>query len=215
MRWAPQKNDVLAALAADILHNYSRGRVIVAVDGLDGAGKSHFGAELAEAVRSQGHAVSLASIDAFHRPRVERYRQGRESPRGFYEDSYDYEQFRRLLVDPFKRGEPFVAGAFNLVTDSPELSEPQQAPADAILIVEGIFLHRPELRGIWNFSIWLDVPLEVSHARLVARDGENGMSERYSGGQAIYAREKPRSRATAIVDYSDFDHPRRVFADSC
>ena len=215
MRWTPQKSDVLAALASDILHNYSRGRAIVAVDGLDGAGKSHFGAELADAIREQGHPAVLASIDAFHRPRVERYRQGTESARGFYQDSYNYEAFRSLLVAPFKKGDTFVTEAFNLETDTPALGERQLAPADAILVVEGIFLHRPELRGIWNFSIWLDVPLDVSHARLVARDGESGMSERYSGGQEIYAREKPRSRATAIVDYSDFEHPRRVFADSC
>ena len=34
-RWTPQKKDVLEALAADILHNYGRGRVIVAIDGVD------------------------------------------------------------------------------------------------------------------------------------------------------------------------------------
>ncbi len=37
-----------------------------------------------------------ASIEGFLRPRIERYRQGPESSRGCYEDSFDYE---RLLVE--------------------------------------------------------------------------------------------------------------------
>jgi len=43
-----------------------------------------------------------------------------------------------------------------------------------------------------------------------------GRQLRYSGAQALYALEaKPRTAATAIVDNTDADHPRRRFADSC
>jgi uridine kinase len=217
MRWTPQKKDVLEALAVDILHNYSRGRVIVAVDGVDGAGKSHFAADLVEALEKAGQAAVLASIDDFHRPRAERYTQGSDSPKGFYEDSYDYSTFRRVLVEPFRLGgsAAFVTAAFDHRADAPIEPKWLTAPADAILVVEGIFLHRPELRGLWNYSIWLEVPASVAEERLVARDGASGVGGRYSGGQKLYAKEKPSSRATAIIDNSDFEHPRRVFADSC
>ena len=217
MRWTPQKKDVLEALAADILHNYSRGRVIVAVDGVDGAGKSHFAADLVDALEKAGHAAFVASIDGFHRPRAERYAQGEDSPKGFYEDSYDYSTFRRVLVEPFRLGgsTAFVTAAFDHRADAQVEPKWLTAPADAILVVEGIFLHRPELRGLWNYSIWLDVPAAVAEQRLVDRDGPSGVGARYVGGQKLYAKEKPSSRATAIIDNADFEHPRRVFADSC
>jgi uridine kinase len=216
-RWTPQKKDVLAALATDILHNYGRGRAIVAVDGVDGAGKSHFAESLVKALEDQGHAAVHASIDGFHRPRAERYVQGADSAKGFYEDSYDYATFRRVLVEPFRQAGTgaFVTAAFDHRADAPIEPKWVTAPADAILVVDGIFLNRPELRGLWNYSIWLDVPAAVAEQRLLERDGASGVSARYTGGQKLYARERPSSRATAIIDNADFEHPRRVFADSC
>src|SRR5687768_17695334 len=80
------------------------GRVIVAVDGIDGAGKTVFADGLAETFAETGAAVFRASIDDFHRPRSERYARGRMSPEGFYRDSFDYPTFRRVLVDPFRDG---------------------------------------------------------------------------------------------------------------
>ena len=80
------------------------GRVIVAVDGLDGAGKTVFADGLAEVFAETGDAVFRAGIDGFHRPRSERYLRGRNSPEGFYRDSFDYATFRRVLIDPFRDG---------------------------------------------------------------------------------------------------------------
>ena len=84
------------------------------------------------------------------------------------------------------------------------------------LVVDGIFLNRPALRGLWNYSIWLEGEPAVIAARLEERDGPTALSERYSGGQALYLKDAdPRAAASAIIDNTDVDHPRRVFADSC
>ena len=89
-------------------------------------------------------------------------------------------------------------------------------PADAVLLIDGIFLHQPELRGLWNRSIWLDVPPEVRDARLIARDGEGTLAPRYSEGQYLYQKEaNPRRAATIVIDNSDAAHPRQVFDDFC
>ncbi len=217
-RWTPQKSDVLAALADDILHNYGKGRVIIAVDGLDGAGKTHFADALAKQLKTGHRSVFRASIDDFHRPRVERYARGRDSAEGFYLDSYDYRTFRRVLVEPFRIGRigSFVLKDFDLTRDREYEPKWSSGPDDALLIVDGIFLNRPELRGIWNYSIWLDVEPEVTAMRMLKRDGEAAIPERYTGGQELYLKDaKPRDAATAIIDNNDFDHPRRVFADAC
>ena len=216
--WTPQKTDVLVALAADILHNYGKGRAIIAVDGLDGAGKTRFADALAEELGRGSRAVFRASMDDFHRPRTERYARGRDSAEGFYRDSYNYTTFRRVLVEPFRLGSigSFVLAAFDVARDAQIQPKWTTAPDDALLIIDGIFLNRPELRGIWNYSIWLDVDPEIAAARMRERDGEPTNPSRYTGGQALYLDDStPRAQATAIIDNNDFEHPRRIFADSC
>jgi uridine kinase len=222
-RWQPQKKDVLAALADEILHNYGRGRTIVAVDGIDVAGTAQFADDLAHAMRLSGQTVFRASIDGFYRPRAERYLLGRESPEGFYRHSFDYTTFKRALVEPFRMGGSagFVPAAFDVRRDAQIEPTWLTGPADAVLIVDGIFMNRPETRGLWNYSVWLDVSDAEAEARraardLAARDSRPERSLRYSGAQELYAAEStPRTRATAIIDNDDPEHPRRRFADSC
>lgn len=212
-------------LRDEIRQNNRAGRVIVAIDGLDGAGKTTFADMLAEVFAESGSAVYRASIDGFHRPRAERYARGRRSPEGFYRDSYDYATFRRVLIDPFRDGGQtggatgFQLDAFDLDRDTPTETAWVTAPRDAVLIVDGIFLHRPETRGIWNWSLWLDVPVEAAAARLALRDGTNPDPSayiRYREGQELYLRDAdPRRAASAIVDNADLQHPFRVYEDYC
>jgi uridine kinase len=199
-RWAPQKNDILEALAAEILHNYGKGRVIIAVDGLGGADKPGFADALGEVLGRGSRAVYRASIEDFHRPRAERLARGEDSAEGFYLDSYNYRTFRRILTDPFRIGSigSFVLRGFDLDRNAEFEPKWTTGPDDAILIIDGIFLNRPELKGIWNYSIWLSV------------EGEP------SAGERLYLEDaKPQDAANAIIDANDPEHPRRVFSDSC
>jgi uridine kinase len=213
----------LRDLVGEIAHNYGRGRTIVAVDGIDGSGKSAFADDLAAVFREAGHDAFRASMENFHRPRTERWRLGRESPETFYGDSFDYGTFRRVLIDPFRMAGStgFQTAAFDVRRDAPIESRWQTAPADAVLIVDGVFLLRPELAGIWNFSVLLEVPWDEAYARLSARDGVDPdpdalSNARYREGQQLYyAEADPRALASALVDNAHPERPQRVFADSC
>jgi uridine kinase len=205
-----------------VRRRYAAGRVVVAVDGLDGAGKTVFADGLAEVFAEAGSAVFRASIDGFHRPRAERYARGRRSPEGFYRDSYDYPTFRRVLLDPFRDGAQtagttgFQLAAFDVARDAPVESQWVTAPRDAVLVIDGIFLHRPELQDLWDWSIWLDVPFETAYARMALRDGSDPdpdapANARYRQGQQLYLDEaRPRAAASVIVDNADLAHPRIV-----
>ncbi|WP_345761496.1 uridine kinase [Diaminobutyricibacter sp. McL0608] len=217
------RNEFLRELVGEIAHNYGRGRVIVAVDGVDGAGKTTFGDDLAAVFREAGHDAFRASMEDFHRSRAERYRDGRESPESFYRDSFDYQTFRRVLVDPFRMAGStgFQTTAWDVRRDAPTLSRWVTGQPDGVLIVDGVFLLRPELRGIWNYSILLEVPWDVAYSRLAERDARNPDADalanaRYRDGQELYFTEaNPREFANALVDNADPAHPRRIFADSC
>ncbi|MCU1413509.1 MAG: hypothetical protein JWN80_849 [Microbacteriaceae bacterium] len=56
--WQPLKKDVIAALAAEILQNYSTGRI--AVDGDKGSGERELAENLAAALRDSGRTVTVA-----------------------------------------------------------------------------------------------------------------------------------------------------------
>jgi uridine kinase len=206
-KWAPERRDTIHSLAEELLQNYAHGRVIVAVDGVDPAVSGPFADDLAFELRDLDHDTFRASMADFLCPRVRREMRGADSALGRYEDAYDYSAFRRVLLGPFRLAGStgFSTAFFDAKRDVPYESKWETGPADAVLVVDGEFLLRPELKGIWNFSVRLDSPVE---------EAEESAPE--AGAEALYEHEvDPRAAASAIVNVGDPDHPRRVFADSC
>ncbi|MDX8030170.1 uridine kinase [Lentzea sp. BCCO 10_0856] len=187
---------------------------LVAVDGVDGAGKTTFCDDLASVLRSRGRAVVRVSVDDFHHPRKIRWRRGRTSPEGFFLDSFDYSRFIGDLLVPFAHGRPFRRASHDLETDAYVDTRAEVAPPSAILLVDGIFLHRDELPEHWDFSVFLAVDFAVSVARMAGRDGspsdpDDSRNRRYVEGQQLYlAKCDPAARATLVIDYNDLAGPR-------
>ena len=203
----PDRQHILGTVAATIMHLPSAHVVRVGIDGVDGAGKSIFGDELAQVLIAAGRSVIRASVDRFHNPRALRYRLGRQSPQGYFRDSYDYAQLKALLLDPLSPGGQgrYRSAAFDHRTDQPvHGAEAQAAPGD-ILVFDGIFLHRPELRDYWDYSIFLEVSFAVSMARCAQRDGTRPDplapdNRRYLEGQQMYLRAcEPWRYATVVI----------------
>ena len=211
---------LLNRLAAAIVALHPKRIVRVAIDGVDGAGKTTLANALAPLVAGQGRPTIRASVDDFHHPRAVRYTQGRTSPDGFYLDSYDYDSFRTLLLDPLSPDGSgrYVARHFDLDNDRPFDVVVQQAPPTAALIVDGIFLHRPELRSYWDLSIFLKVDFAISVPRGAQRgpaldspDPGAPLNQRYVGGQKRYLGESdPEQRADIVIDYNDLREPKML-----
>jgi uridine kinase len=209
---------LLDRLAAAIAGLHPERMIRIAIDGVDGAGKTTLADALAPLVTAQGRPTIRASVDDFHHPRAVRYARGRYSPDGFYLDSYDYDAFRKLLLDPLGPGGSgeYAARRFDLESDQPFELDPQQAEPTAALIVDGIFLHRPELRSGWDLSIFLKVDFEVSLPRGAARgqgfdaiDPNLLSHQRYVGGQKRYLAEcAPEQQADIVIDYNELQSPK-------
>lgn len=203
----------------DEISSRRNGRVLrVGIDGVDGAGKTTLADALAWALRSAAVPVIRASVDDFHNPRAARYRLGRGSPEGFFRDSYDYAALQRALLDPLSPGGTlrYRTAVFDHRSDSRVQAAEEHAEAGSVLIFDGIFLHRPELRRYWDFSVFLDVRFEVSIPRGAQR-GEGSAdplapaNRRYTEGQRLYLREcDPKRHASVVVNYDDLSAPAIV-----
>jgi uridine kinase len=191
----------------------------VAIDGVDGAGKTVLADELAGLLAAAGRPVLRASVDGFHRPRAQRYARGRRSPEGYYLDSYDYATLRSVLLDPLdsaSSGASVCTAVWDHRQDAPVPRRWRPVSAATVLLFDGIFLHRPELRDHWDLSIFCRVGPEVSCARMAVRDGApadptDPANRRYVEGQRRYiAACDPESLVTYVVDNSDLAAPYLV-----
>lgn len=210
----------LVATIVDELVGLPRSPVLrVAVDGVDGAGKTTFADELGAALRDRGQAVIGSSVDGFHNPRLVRYRRGRKSPEAYFRDSYNYELLRTFLLDPLSPGgsQRFRRAAFDHRADDFVDSPEEIAPPQAVLVFDGIFLHRPELRAYWDYSVFLQADFATSFPRCSQRQPElpadplAPANRRYLEGQRIYLNEcKPHLAATLVIDNNDLSRPHVV-----
>ena len=216
---SPARLDVLRRLAETIVKRRVDHPLRVAVDGPDAAGKTVLADELAEVLAGGGRQTIRASIDGFHRPRAERHRRGPDSPRGYYEDSFDYAALRRALLAPLGPGggRVYKIRSFDHLSDNPRPAPLSTAPRDAILVFDGVFLLRPELRDVWDFSIFVAVGVDTALRRALARDApllgaahevERRYRARYLPGQELYfAEARPQELADVVVDNDDPARP--------
>ena len=63
----------------------------VAIDGVDAAGKTSLAYELGKVLLEKKKNVIRASIDGFHNPGYIRYKRCKDSPEGYYYDSFNYD----------------------------------------------------------------------------------------------------------------------------
>jgi len=173
--------------------------VILAIDGLDGSGKSRFASAFAGALTAAGHPASLVHVDDFRR-------------------ALDFEG-----LEPAAETALYYDWYFDFAALAEAVAE-RARDAGAITVVEGVMpLRAPLPAGVW--LIVLEVSPDEARRRIQLRDQAKGRSpqevarridRRYFPAHARYRRESdPVGRAHAIVDNEDWRHPRlvRVTAD--
>jgi len=194
----------------------------VAIDGRSAAGKTTFADQLAERLGMSGRQVLRAGIDDFHPPgHAARSAAGGYTPRGRYEEAFDYVAFSRLLLAPLgPNGDRRICLAMHdSLHDRPIGGAQLMAAPNAIALVDGAFLLRPELKANWDLAIWLDVSFDTMIERAAERDvtwvGDAAIvRERYRTGWApaheIYEATGARDAAHVVVDNEDPLRPRLV-----
>lgn len=213
MDTADGRRPVLEEVAGAVLGVAGARPVLVGVDGRDGAGKTTFADALGVVLQCDA-PVQRISFDDFLAPRAVRHARGRDSPEGFYHDSLDLDTIEEGVLGPVRRGERTIRTAVHdLATDRAVTGATAALDPLGIVVVDGLFLHRFELRGAWDVSVFLRSDPAVTFARMADRDGSDPdpdarSNRRYLEGMALYLREcTPASRATFVVDNDDPGHP--------
>jgi uridine kinase len=209
--------DLVARLAVAVTHlSALRNRVLVGVDGPDAAGKTTLADRLAEALQTP---TLRASIDGFHNPRELRHQRGELSAEGYYRDSFDYPALLGDCLGPFLSGAAQVQIArYDYRAETSRPVRVVDVPEHAVLIFDGVFLLRPQLRNQWTLSVHLSVSPQETLRRATVRDVElfgthEEIERRYLGrylpGQALYRAEAdPANVADVVVDNDRADAPK-------
>jgi uridine kinase len=145
------------------LRENDRGRSrVIAIDGYSAAGKSSF----ADALASRTGAA-LVRGDDFYRVMDEDER-ARLAPLDGIERYYDWQRMRDEVLRPLRAGRAAVYYPYDW--ESGRLAgESVTISALPVLIVEGLFVSRPELQPLIDLSILIDAPPAVRLRRQVER----------------------------------------------
>lgn len=109
---------------------------VIAVDGVDGSGKTTFANQLARAIDDAGRPAVVVHEDDFLAPRESRYRLGRQSPEGFFRDSYNLPALITHVLDPLRPGgdRRVRRRLFDHRTDAPVDAPVEDLPVTAVVI---------------------------------------------------------------------------------
>ena len=135
---------------------------LVAIDGLTCAGKSTLAAQVAGALQD----AAVVGLDDFYRPLAveERATLG---PKESYDRYFDWERLLRDVLAPLSRHSRARYRRYDWVTNG--LAEWREIEPCRVVIVEGVYSTRPELRPYFSVTVYVDAPREVRLARLLDR----------------------------------------------
>lgn len=213
------RRELVSKLADDIVDLQLQNPIRVAISGITASGKTTLANELAEELRRRKKEVVRISIDNFHNPRVIRYRQGKNSAIGYYEDAHDYQAFKEKLLIPLGENgnRQYQTISLDLEKDEYVNPEKQFAKDDTIFIIDGTFLLKKELVQFFDYKIIVQTDFEIARKRGAKREmiafgsyekAEETFLNRYHAASSLYLKEhNPQGNADIVVNNNDVDSP--------
>ena len=136
-------------------------KLVIAIDGRCGGGKSSLGAMLTEEFD-----CSLFHMDDFFLPPRMKTKERLAEPGG----NVHYERFEEEILKPLKNNEPAVYRKY--LCNKGELSQPIKVEPKNLTIVEGSYSLHPTLRDYYDYKIFITIDPRVQHERILKRNGE-------------------------------------------
>ena len=150
---------------------------LLGIDGLGGAGKSTISEKIREDLTAQSIPVILLHEDDFIHPKAVRYNDSIPAWQCYYNLQWRFDDLRKAIAQFRKAdGNKFEIKLYDKDNDC-YLCQQATSISGAVVIVEGIFLQRKELAGLFDCMIYVDVPKPVRLERVLRRDSYIGDSK--------------------------------------
>jgi uridine kinase len=146
--------------------------------------------------------VAVVAGDDFYRPLPERTREAL-TPLEAVDLTFDWERLRDELLAPLLAGAGARYRRYDWSTGRIG-EEVAEVDARGVVVVEGVYVARPALRGYLDLIVVVDAPRELCLARQLARaENDPAQIERWRAAEEWYLeRQDPRRVADLVIDGS-------------
>lgn len=186
--------EIATKLSFQLLTRSNKQRpLIVGIDGLGGAGKTTCAKNMEEALHHKCE-VTTFHLDDHIVERNKRYHTGFDEWYEYYYLQWDIGKLTANLFAPLSQGcDHVMVSYYDKLTDTAS-SLRKNVTADSIVIIEGVFLQRPEWRKFFDCRIFVNCPRVLREERVLQRDSYLGdyqarldkYKERYWRAEAYY-----------------------------
>jgi uridine kinase len=183
--------------------------LLVGVSGIDGCGKGYLATQLQAHLALRGIIPAILNVDGWLNLPQKRFDQSAPAV-NFYENAIRLDQFFTQLVLPLRdQRSIYLEADFVEETASNYRKHTYDYRDVSVILVEGIFLFKPEYRRYFDLAIWIDCSFPTALARAIHR-AQEGLSPAhtiaaydtiYFPAQRIHlAQDKPRENADLIFE---------------
>jgi len=135
-------------------------RILIAIDGNCGAGKSTLGREIAELLDA-----NLFHMDDFYLTPELRTNTRMQEVGG----NVDYMRFKVDIIEGVNKGKPFEFRRFNCKLQ--DFCQPEYVLPKRVNIIEGSYSLHPTLIEFYDLKIFLEISPEIQEKRILKRNG--------------------------------------------
>jgi uridine kinase len=183
--------------------------LLVGVSGIDGCGKGYLATQLQAHLALRGVIPVILNVDGWLNLPQKRFDQNAPGV-NFYENAIRLDQFFSQLVLPLReRRSIHLEADFVEETASDYRKHTYDYQDISVVLVEGIFLFKPQYRKYFDLAIWIECSFPTALARAIDR-AQEGLSPAntiaaydtiYFPAQRIHlAQDKPREHADLIFE---------------
>jgi len=212
------ESEVFKVLEEKILEIQNRKNKVVRVgiNGIEGTGKTVFCNNLILFLRKNGLDAIHVSIEGYHNTKELRYKQGRNSAKGYYEDGYcEIEFIEKVLKSCQSENPKYVEAIHNLETDEILKLQPRNITNKSIIVTDGAYLFKDVYSDFWDLKIYLKTDFLTASIRRINRDliqlgGLKSTKEKYDNryhlASKMYNEENnPMEKADVIIDNTNLE----------
>lgn len=195
--------------------------LIVGINGIDTSGKTYLSKIIEKELKILGYPVQVIHVDDFHNPIPIRF-SGKDQLDDYYNFSFDFEKLVDEILEPIKREHKLskTLTHLNLATDKFEIEKLYEVSTNTIVILEGVFIFKDEIRKYLDYTIFIQISKREMNKRAFERDANTIGSEesvmfdyenKYFPTQQKYlALFPPEVYANIIINNNDWNNPEII-----